>query len=603
MLIYNHKKEFLGIDEADLKALGFTNLQQLREESADFADLFVKTPGFIHNFKHVHWIDFITCAEGNEDAKVVIHTKGKNYKSTLEIETLYLIDNPAQKAYSIKLMHLRELTHKENEQIAGDLLERPVLKKATVETPQKIEPIIEEIREITPAEVVLDPYEIDETQEDVYETSRTFEEPDSVDLFEEDETQESTEIESTSEEDDFKIDLDDVHEEEITPPVVEVTKPTKTATAVVEDTFDSTYVYDPKVASDELGLPVDLIEEFIQDFINQAQEFKEPLYDSLNKGDIDNVKVLSHKLKGVAANLRIEDAFEVLVTINTSNNQDEIETNLRHFYIIISKLAGEEIEYASPSQISDDFGSDEEDLDLNFKEETPTSEEETALTPEETVEEPTPIDLFDEEDLYMDHPSEEKIADEDVPEKIEIAELADDDFVIQSAEEENLEDDVQEDVDAFMHETVAEESAEEEYDLFTLDEPEEKPLENLVEENFTTDDATAEIQKPVAMKIEYKKDIAANEIGLSQESFDELFIDFIADSKEIFSEIDEAIAMNESSLWQKNAKKLKAMSDNMRIHDFAVSLEKLMTTQDANIAKDSLSNITHQLDAISSLED
>jgi HPt (histidine-containing phosphotransfer) domain-containing protein len=603
MLIYNHKKEFLGIDEADLKALGFTNLQQLREESADFADLFVKTPGFIHNFKHVHWIDFITCAEGNEDAKVVIHTKGKNYKSTLEIETLYLIDNPAQKAYSIKLMHLRELTHKENEQIAGDLLERPVLKKATVETPQKIEPIIEEIREITPAEVVLDPYEIDETQEDVYETSRTFEEPDSVDLFEEDETQESTEIESTSEEDDFKIDLDDVHEEEITPPVVEVTKPTKTATAVVEDTFDSTYVYDPKVASDELGLPVDLIEEFIQDFINQAQEFKEPLYDSLNKGDIDNVKVLSHKLKGVAANLRIEDAFEVLVTINTSNNQDEIETNLRHFYIIISKLAGEEIEYASPSQISDDFGSDEEDLDLNFKEETPTSEEETALTPEETVEEPTPIDLFDEEDLYMDHPSEEKIADEDVPEKIEIAELADDDFVIQSAEEENLEDDVQEDVDAFMHETVAEESAEEEYDLFTLDEPEEKPLENLVEENFTTDDATAEIQKPVAMKIEYKKDIAANEIGLSQESFDELFIDFVADSKEIFSEIDEAIAMNESSLWQKNAKKLKAMSDNMRIHDFAVSLEKLMTTQDANIAKDSLSNITHQLDAISSLED
>lgn len=597
MLIYNHKKEFLGIDEADLKALDFTNLQQLREESADFADLFVKTPGFIHNFKHVHWIDFITCAEGNEDAKVVIHTKGKNYKSTLEIETLYLIDNPTKKAYSIKLMHLRELTHKENEQIAGDLLERPVPKKATVVASQKIEPIVEEIREITPEEVVLDPYEMDETQEDVYEAPHIIKDPEPIDLFEEDETQKSIEVEPTIEdEDDFKIDLDDVHEEEITPPVVEVTKPTKTATAVVEDTFDSTYVYDPKVASDELGLPVDLIEEFIQDFINQAQEFKEPLYDSLNKGDIDNVKVLSHKLKGVAANLRIEDAFEVLVTINTSSNQDEIETNLRHFYIIISKLAGEKIEYASSSQISDDFVSDEEDFDLDFK-------EETALTPEEIVEEPAPIDLFDEDDLYMDHPSEEKIADEDVPEKIEIAELADDDFVIQSTEEENLEDDAQEDVDAFMHETVAQESAEEEYDLFTLDEPEEEPLENLVEENFTTDDATAEIQKPVAMKIEYKKDIAANEIGLSQESFDELFIDFVADSKEIFSEIDEAIAMNESSLWQKNAKKLKAMSDNMRIHDFAVSLEKLMTTQDANVAKDSLSNITHQLDAISSLED
>ena len=81
MLIYNYKKEFLGIDENDLTALGLSNLADLRAEAADFADLFVKTPGFIHNFKHVHWIDYIVCnTDGiisgltNFHAKAATHT-------------------------------------------------------------------------------------------------------------------------------------------------------------------------------------------------------------------------------------------------------------------------------------------------------------------------------------------------------------------------------------------------------------------------------------------------------------------------------------------------------------------------------------------------
>jgi len=59
MLIYNFQKEFLGIDAKDLQELGYHDLSSLRSEVTDFADLFVKTPGYIHNFQHVHWIDFI----------------------------------------------------------------------------------------------------------------------------------------------------------------------------------------------------------------------------------------------------------------------------------------------------------------------------------------------------------------------------------------------------------------------------------------------------------------------------------------------------------------------------------------------------------------
>ena len=46
MLIYNHQQEFVGINEKDLKSLGFRNLADLQSECKDFADLFVKRPTY-----------------------------------------------------------------------------------------------------------------------------------------------------------------------------------------------------------------------------------------------------------------------------------------------------------------------------------------------------------------------------------------------------------------------------------------------------------------------------------------------------------------------------------------------------------------------------
>ena len=109
------------------------------------------------------------------------------------------------------------------------------------------------------------------------------------------------------------------------------------------------YVFDPHVAADELGLPVDLIEEFIRDFIQQSHEFHDEILESVAKSDFDNVKILSHKLKGVAANLRVEDAFEMLSIINNSHDQTEIEALLKSFYRTIAKLEGKEVASAAPA--------------------------------------------------------------------------------------------------------------------------------------------------------------------------------------------------------------------------------------------------------------
>ena len=163
MLIYNFQKEFLGIDDSDLKKLGYLNLSELRAEAADFADLFVKTPGFIHNFKHVHWIDFIECSESSENANVIIHANDRSFRCSIEIESAYLVDAPSQKAYIVYLNNLRELSKTENDQVSNDVYEKPTPQAASIETTklQTQKSSQEFDSTISQTKVTHDPYEED----------------------------------------------------------------------------------------------------------------------------------------------------------------------------------------------------------------------------------------------------------------------------------------------------------------------------------------------------------------------------------------------------------------------------------------------------------
>ena len=612
MLIYNHKKEFVGIDKRDLEALGFSDLGKLLTECNDFAELFVKTPGYIHDFKHVHWIDFITCAQSNEDTKVIIHAAGKNYKATLHIDTMYLLIAPTQKAYSITLANLRELSKEESQSISDDILDKPLLKTSyvapqeeeytAVETPPLKEAPTPEIKPepetITPIE---DSYE--EAPEIMIDEFDAMQSDDKLELDLEQETpQEEVPTTQVQDEDDFKLDLDDIHTDisETLEPVVEEKQPASKAApsqAVAEDDdFDYNYMYDPNVASEELGLPLDLIEEFIQDFINQAYEFKDELYESLDQGRIDNVRILSHKLKGVAANLRIEDAFDVLVTVNTSDDVNKILLNLNRFYKIIAKLAGEEVPQtqSAPStapvaeeSVADDFK--EDDFALDIKEEI----EEEELKPQEPevheedgiIEDDFALDIKEDEDedLYLDYNTPEleseplSVDDSQVPEKIEIAELADDDFVHTSDEEETS-NELEELEDASFMEDV-------------------EPLE------MNEDVLLQEPQEQNKYQSSYDKSVVANEIGLTKESFNELFNDYLQDSKELVDDLENALAAQDASQYKKAAMKLKGMSDNMRIHDFTQELETLVATDDTQSAKNSIEAIKAKLNSLSKIED
>ena len=565
MLIYNYQKEFLGIDEADLKALGFSNFSQLRAESADFADLFVKTPGYVHNFKHVHWIDFVTCAEGSEDSKVIIHANGKNFRCTIDIKTAFLVDDPTQKAYIVNLINLRALTHGENEQVAGDVLEKPAPRASTettaiFDTPEfsgKFHDDKDETKgsEQEEHEVTHDPYEMSkaDTLDELESSSQVVE-----DIYEDAPIDLGDELLDIEENIEPEVPQEIIQEEE------EEAQEVESIPVVLTQVLNvgPNYVYDPHLASDELGLPVDLIEEFIQDFISQAAEFKDDLYSSLHEGDTDNVKILSHKLKGVAANLRIEDAFEVLTTINTSDDTDEIKTNMDTFYVIIEKLSGKTFEKSevAPEGVQNDFANDEDDdLILSFKDESDKKE---------TIEEEIQIEM--------------PIEDSDVPQKIEMSELADDDFItLDEIETTSPEEDNTTNIDE-LEEFKNDESA------IEIDMPDES---NLVEDNYKEDSQN-----------HYDKNVAASEIGIDSQSFNELFKDYITEGEKACASINESIEQNNSDAWRQGAIKLKGMSDNMRIHDFTSELESIIHTQDSNEAKEAIDTISSILQQISSRE-
>ncbi len=83
--------------------------------------------------------------------------------------------------------------------------------------------------------------------------------------------------------------------------------------------------YNPQTAADELNLPVVLIEEFVEDFIEQAHHDKDHLLTSYAQKDMDNIHELGHKLKGAASNLRINELADILEEIQYCTEYDKLE--------------------------------------------------------------------------------------------------------------------------------------------------------------------------------------------------------------------------------------------------------------------------------------
>jgi len=411
MLIYDHNKQFLGLDNEDLQQLGFASAAALFEQCSDFADLFVKRPGYIHNFKNFEWIDFVLHAEA-EDSNAIIHTPKNNFTCKLVIKPFYLSSSPTEHGYMVLLQNLKPLSVEEDAKVAHDIEMHP--------TPKVSTPIIPSSKIPLP-DISLPNFDNMPATE--------LSEPDIFDVPEQENSFELPTFEKNVETAPFKLDIEDIYtdaapniEEKFEPEAIVPDIKSIPEEETILETFtlpeekiseessfvssasrsnlpdipmlgdqlsqqdhsyinnlhtNKDYTYNPAIAADELGLPVDLIEEFIGDFIQQSHDFHDELFEKVNSQDRDSIQTLSHKLKGVAANLRIEDAFEVLTIINTSHDFDEITANLKYYYHLIAKLEGDESAFLNLDTDTEEVNKTEE-KPLEIIEEIPESLEETS---------------------------------------------------------------------------------------------------------------------------------------------------------------------------------------------------------------------------------
>ncbi len=561
MLIYDHNKEFIGIDQEGLKLLGYERFEDLIHEHKDVAELFVKKPGYIHNFTNFPWIDFVLHAE-TDDNKVIIAGKNKAFSAIIDIVPLYLKKVPDEAAFLITLKNVQNYHLDDSERPAPSATPIDLETKA-FNTPPEAPPKAAEPAPFVAPEP--EPFVAPEPEPFVAPEPEPFVVPEPVveqapltfddDIFIQDE--EPAPAAETPAEEELDIFF---HEEEVEEaPHVEVAPEIPVQEQSVFDTIkeepkgkpmlgaylseeDKAYLadlqisddyhYDPQIAADELGLPVDLIEEFIGDFIKQAHEFKDQLFTAIGNEDFDNIKVLSHKLKGVAANLRIEDSFEVLRNVNETADIKECEANLKKFYMIIAKLEGKDLEEAQmeleqPAQPAEEelYDLTPKHLDLPELEETEAAAQPVTLdTPYQDTTPAAPA-VDDNSDLY--------------------------DFGL-----------------------IAEEGNE---PLVVLDD-EEEIISDL--QNFEADEKSVE-----APALTYDINIAAGEIGLSADLVSALIDDYIVEANEMKNTLNEVIASSDVMRWKGYATQLKGVSDNLRIKEISDVLQKLITATDQTQAK------------------
>lgn len=604
MFFYNEKQEFMGIDDDSLRTLGYNSFDEFLNDCSDVAELFEKEPGHIHKFQNLSWINFLLHAEV-DNRLAIVNARNRKFVCTLEPHPLYLPSSAEKHGYIIKFVNIKNISGEAKISAAMDIKPDIAPKK-----PSDILPNYDDIKPTSLQEPGLLDVPIDsshalelpqdEAIEDVLAnipTSSTFDEPD----FKDDFTQESQKVTLDLDMDIFKS------EPEIEKPQIkEVPKapqaPTPQPTATVatsagssiftpdelehikELEVSSDYTFDPSVAANELGLPVDLIEEFIGDFIYQAHEFKDELFESLDNSDINNLRILSHKLKGVAANLRIEDAFESLAIVNTSDDMVAISASLKYLYLIIDKLEGKGMPniFGAPVEeplfaTADNSSADEEIYDFG----------ELKLEDDSFIK---PDDSSDDELYSFDIPAASEPSSEP-----EFKTFEDSDDDIYDFGELKLEDDFEIPIDELSSKSTKDE------DIYSFDAPLDEPISTPESASFADNDeeiynfaplniedeipATSEMIEPAEVAVIINKEKIAGELGIDREFLDELIADYKTELSKAATNITSYIGSFDTQGWKRTSANLVGISDNLRLTELSDLLKTIAQTHDAQEAK------------------
>ena len=149
-------------------------------------------------------------------------------------------------------------------------------------------------------------------------------------------TQKSEQEESLYEESPMEI-LDSVTVTEIPEPTAAVTpeplvNENSFGTIDLDDVKPIHFDFQLEEAANDLSLPVELIEEFVNDFIDQAHIETEKMLEAYEKGDLDAIQKIGHLLKGASSNLRINPLSDTLYQIQFCEDSSQLEDLIKDYW-------------------------------------------------------------------------------------------------------------------------------------------------------------------------------------------------------------------------------------------------------------------------------
>jgi len=139
-------------------------------------------------------------------------------------------------------------------------------------------------------------------------------------------------------EEDEKIELFDEPETLKEPMIQEKVKPRKATssesfgTISLEGIKPKHFDFQLEEAANDLSLPVELIEEFVHDFIDQAHIETKKMLESYEEGDLDAIQKIGHLLKGASSNLRINPLSDTLYKIQFCEDTNQLEALIKDYW-------------------------------------------------------------------------------------------------------------------------------------------------------------------------------------------------------------------------------------------------------------------------------
>ncbi len=85
-------------------------------------------------------------------------------------------------------------------------------------------------------------------------------------------------------------------------------------------------------AANDLSLPVELIEEFVHDFIEQAHIETKKMLKAYEEGDLETIQKIGHLLKGASSNLRINALSDTLYKIQFCEDSSDLEHLIKNYW-------------------------------------------------------------------------------------------------------------------------------------------------------------------------------------------------------------------------------------------------------------------------------